>query len=521
MAHNVHDTVSNVDVLSDEQKPGKVAKPRASTGVPGLDNVLSGGLPIGHLYLIEGDPGTGKTTIGLQFLMQGARAGERVLYVALSESKRELIEGAESHGWSLEDVGIYEFAPTEQSLRSEDQYSHFHPAEIEFQDTTQHILEKLEALQPTRVVFDSLSELRLLARDSLRFRRQILALKHFFLNRSCTVLLLDDRTADGHDLQLQSIAHGVIMLERLQREYGVERRRLRVSKLRACPFREGFHDYLIETGGVKVYPRLVAGEHRQEEPEGMATSGIAALDQLWFGGIPRGTSTLVIGPAGSGKSSIVTSYAVAAAERKERAAIFNFDETLATIYRRSAQLGADLRAQVKSGMITIAQLDPAEVSPGQFVDQVRAAVEIDGARIIVIDSLNGFLNAMSGEHMLVAQMHELLTFLNQRGVVTLLVLTLSGMLGSSLSMPVDLSYLSDNVLVLRFFEAGGRLRKAISVVKKRSGKHEDTIRELTFSPKGIHIGEALTEFSGVMTGVPTLVEHSSTLKKRVDESESK
>lgn len=495
--------------MSDDEsadiRAASVAKARVSTGIAGLDDILSGGLPAGHLYLIEGQPGTGKTTLGLQFLMSGAEVGERSLYVTLSESKIELEEGAHSHGWSLKGVEIYEFAPTEASLRPEDQYSHFHPSEIEFQDTTQHILEKIEALQPSRVVFDSLSELRLLARDSLRFRRQILALKHFFLNRGCTVLLLDDRTSEGNDLQLQSIAHGVVMLERIQREFGVERRRMRVAKLRASRFREGFHDYSIETGGIQVYPRLVAGEHRHQDPEGLAASGIPSLDSLWFGGIPRGTSTLVIGPAGSGKSSVAGAYVSAAARRGERAAMFNFDETLATIYRRSDQLGGDLRNMVERGLVSISQLDPAELSPGQFVGQVRDAVEKDNARVIVIDSLNGFLNAMSGEQMLVSHMHELLTFLNQRGVVTLLVLTLSGMLGPNMSVPVDMSYLSDNVLVLRFFEAAGRLRKAVSVVKKRSGPHKDTIHELSFSSGGITIGEPLTDFRGVMTGVPSLV----------------
>jgi circadian clock protein KaiC len=475
----------------------------ARTGVPGLDDVLSGGLPIGHLYLIEGDPGAGKTTIGLQFLMHGAEQGEPVLYVTLSESKAELESGAESHGWSLEGVQIYEFAPTEQNLEPEDQYSHFHPSEVEFQDTTQHILDRIKALEPKRVVFDSLSELRLLARDSLRFRRQILALKHFFIHRGCTVLLLDDRTTDGQDMQLQSIAHGVIMLERLQREYGVERRRMRVAKLRGSRYREGFHDYTIETGGVCVFPRLVAGEHRQEPSEGVAASGIPDLDRLWYGGVPRGTSTLLMGPAGSGKSSIATKYAIAAAERGEVAAVFNFDETLSTIYLRSAQMGADVRPHIKAGMLQITQLDPAEVSPGQFVGLVRTAVETGGARVVVIDSLNGFLNAMSGEQMLVSHMHELLTFLNQRGVATFIVLTFSGMIGPHLTVPIDLTYLSDNVLVLRFFEAGGRLRKAVSVVKKRSGKHEDTIHELTFSSAGISLSQPLTEFRGILTGVPT------------------
>jgi circadian clock protein KaiC len=499
------------------QKP--LAKLRACTGVPGLDDVLSGGLPVGHLYLIEGDPGAGKTTIGLQFLMQGAARGEHVLYVTLSESKAELESGAESHGWSLQGVEVYEFAPTEQSLQPEDQYSHFHPSEVEFQDTTQHILDRIKELEPQRVVFDSLSELRLLARDSLRFRRQILALKHFFLNRGCTVLLLDDRTTDGRDMQLQSIAHGVVMLERLQREYGVERRRMRIAKLRGSRYREGFHDYTIEEGGVSVFPRLVAGEHRQEPTEGTASSGIPALDRLWGDGIPRGTSTLLIGPAGTGKSSIATTYVTAAAERGEVAAIFNFDETLSTIYLRSAQIGADLRPHIKDGKVRITQLDPAEVSPGQFVGLVRAAVEQDGARVIVIDSLNGLLNAMSGEQMLVSHVHELLTFLNQRGVVTLVVLTASGIIGTQISVPIDLTYLSDNVLMLRYFEARGRLRKALSVVKKRTGKHEDTIHELTFSPEGINVSESLSDFLGIMSGVP-IDGRASTVWRSAGEPES-
>lgn len=493
--------------MSNERRDNAVS--RVSTGVPGLDDVLYGGFPLGHLYLIEGDPGAGKTTVGLQFLMCGASRNERVLYVTLSESKSELEEAARSHGWSLDGVEVYEFAPTEENLRPEDQYSHFHPSEVEFQDTTQHILEKIEAIRPKLVVFDSLSELRLLARDSLRFRRQVLALKHFFINRGCTVLLLDDRTTSDRDLQLQSIAHGVIMLERLQREYGVERRRMRVAKLRGSRFREGFHDYTIETGGVSVYPRLVAAEHRQEEPEGTVLSGNEAIDALWMGGIPRGTSTLVIGPAGSGKSSIVTTYAAGAAERGELAVIFNFDETLATIYRRSAQLGADLRTHVNSGLLRIVQLEPAELSPGEFVGKVRESVEKGGARVVIIDSLNGFVNAMEGERTLLAQMHELLTFLNQCGVATFLVLAISGMLGVSMSKPVDMSYLSDNVLILRFFEAGGRLRKAVSVVKKRGGNHEDTIRELSFSPEGITIGEPLSEFHGVLTGAPAYFGSSS------------
>lgn len=493
---------TRIVLMSGGRRGISAPKPRVSTGVPGLDDVLYGGLPVGHVYLLEGDPGSGKTTVGLQFLMLGAAQNESSVYVTLSESKAELEEGADSHGWCLKGVEICEFAPTEESLRPEDQYSQFHPSEVEFQDTNQRILEKLDKLQPKRVVFDSLSELRLLAHDSLRFRRQILALKSFFINRDCTVLLLDDSTSQARDSQIASIFHGVIMLERVQRDYGVERRRMRVAKLRASAFREGFHDYTIEREGVFVYPRLVAGEHRHEEPVGAASSGIAALDALWMDGIPRGTSTLITGPAGSGKSAVVSTYAAAAAKRGETVALFNFDETLSTIYQSSAGIGADLREPAESKMVRITQLDPAEISPGQFVSQVRAAVEKGGARMVIVDSVNGFLNAMLGEQMLVAQIHELLTFLNQRGVVTLLVLSLSGMPGGTTSAPVNMSYLSDNVLTLRFFESAGRLRKAISVVKKRSGKHDDTIRELSMSSSGIDISEPLAQFRGVLTGVP-------------------
>ncbi len=478
---------------------------RVSAGIAGLDDVLSGGFPHGHFFLIEGEPGTGKTTLGLQFLMEGARRGEHVLYVTLSESQKEIEKVARSHGWSLKGLTIFEFTPTEASLRPEDQYSAFHPSEVEFQDTTQNILNEVDRVQPTRVVLDSLSEIRLLARDSLRYRRQVLALKHFFTNRNCTVLLLDDRTSGAQDMQLQSIAHGVLMLEKIVRDFGKTRRRIQVSKMRGAIYREGFHDYTIETGGVVVCPRLVASEHRVVPAEGYATSGLPELDALWGDGLDLGTSTLLLGPAGSGKSSVAMSYAIAAAQRGEPASVFLFEESLHIACKRAAALNMDPRPHLDSGMLHIQQIDPAELSPGEFVQVVRGSVEKGGVKVVVIDSLNGFLNAMPGEQHLALQMHELLSFLNQRGIVTLLVLAQSGMLGPAMSSPVDLSYLADNVLLFRYFEADGKVRKAISVVKKRSGEHEDTIRELRMRMGRIIVGEALSDFRGVLTGVPVYV----------------
>ncbi len=481
-----------------------------STGIAGLDDVLNGGVPRGHFFLVQGEPGAGKTTLGLQFLMEGRRRGERVLYVTLSESLREIEKVARSHRWSLEGVTIYEFTPTEDSLRAEDQYSAFHPADVEFQDAMQNILDKVEAVEPTRTVIDSLSEIRLLARDSLRYRRQVLALKHYFTNRNCTVLLLDDRTSTEQDLQLQSIAHGVLTLETVPRDYGRTRRRVQIAKMRGSVYREGYHDYMIATGGVQVYPRLVASEHRQETPNGTASSGHAQLDKLWGGGLDRGTSTLLLGPAGSGKSTIALGYAVSAAARGEFVAMFLFEELTYLACKRGAGLGIDPSRYLEAGKLDMEQIDPAELSPGEFVQRVRNAVEINNAKVVIIDSLNGFINAMPGESHLPLQMHELLGFLNQRGVLTLLVLSQAGLMGTNMVTPVDLSYLADNVMLFRYFEAEGRVRKALSVVKKRSGMHEDTIRELHMSEGRVVIGDALTSFRGVLTGVPHYVGSVST-----------
>ncbi|MDZ4799124.1 MAG: ATPase domain-containing protein [Bryobacteraceae bacterium] len=489
--------------VSRESLPVDYPDERVSSGVVGLDDVLGGGFPQGHSFLVQGEPGTGKTTLGLQFLMDGARRGEQVLYVTLSESQREIEKVARSHGWTLENLTIFEYTPTEDSLRPEDQYSAFHPSEVEFQDTTQNILAEVDRVQPARVVLDSLSEIRLLARDSLLYRRQVLALKHFFTNRNCTVLLLDGRTGTVQDLQLQSIAHGVLMLEKVPREYGRTRRRLQVSKLRGSKYREGYHDYSIETGGIRVYPRLVANEHRAGAVSGTVSSGLAELDSLWGGAIDRGTSTLLLGPAGSGKSSVSMSYAVAAVERGETAAMFLFEEWTRLACTRAASLGMDVTSWLEKKKLFMEQIDPAELSPGEFVQRVRETLEEHKPTVIVIDSLNGFINAMPGEHHLVIMMHELLMFLNQRGAATFVVLSQAGLMGDAITSPVDLSYLADNVLLFRYFEAHGRFRKALSVVKKRSGGHEDTIRELSMAGGRIHIGPALKEFRGVLTGVPT------------------
>jgi circadian clock protein KaiC len=491
------------------------------TGIPGLDYILSGGLPANHLYLVEGDPGTGKKTLALQYLLNGRANGEKGLYVTLSETKAELMTVAASHGWSLDGIGLFELESLEQRLQAEQQYTVFHPSEIELGETTRHICDQVEKLQPSRVVFDSLSEMRLLARDPLRYRRQVLALKQFFAGRQCTVILLDDRTSVETDLQLQSISHGVIALERVGVEYGGARRRLIVSKMRGLQFREGRHDFNIERGGLVVYPRLVAAEHKREGgnrgqvPRELARSGIAGLDTLLGGGLHYGTSTLALGPAGSGKSTLVTQFARTMALAGERVACYVFEETRDNFLDRAAGLGMDLRETIDSGVITVEQIDPAEISPGEFAQKVRSAVEggPDGkkARIVVIDSLNGYLNSMPSENFLVIQMHELLMYLNERGVLTLMVLAQHGLMGSAMQAPVDVTYLADTVIILRYFEAFGEVRQAIAVVKKRTGGHERSIREFKLSANGIEVGEPLKHFEGVLTGVPSFTGRRDTL----------
>jgi circadian clock protein KaiC len=483
---------------------------RISTGIAGLDDILRGGLDRDRLYLIEGTPGTGKTTLALQYLLEGSNKGEKGLYVTLSESEKELRTVAVRHGWSLDALSIFELVPPEASLDPEREQTLFHPAELELSETSKLIFERVAELEPLRVVFDSLSEMRLLAQNPLRYRRQILALKHFFSGRNCTVVLLDDLSSNANDLQLHSIAHGVILLEQLALDYGAERRRLRVIKMRGTKFRGGYHDFTIQTGGIAIYPRLVASEHHKAFIGEKTKSGSTELDALLGGGLPRGTSALLIGGAGVGKSSVAITFAVAAAERGENASIFAFDEGLGTLYARAAGLGIPLQAHIDSRRISLQQIDPAEMSPGEFAHSVRRAVEQQNARVIVIDSLNGYLNAMPDERFLVLQMHELLGYLNQLGVVTIVVLAQHGLMGPMQS-PVDMSYLSDTVIMLRYFEAGGRVRRAISVVKNRSGVHEDTIREFQLTSDGIKAGPPLTDFSGIFSGTPTYVGGSKPL----------
>ena len=485
---------------------------RLKTGIEGLDNILEGGLPSGHLYLIEGDPGTGKTTLALQFLLSGIASGESALYVTLSESAKELRDVAASHGWSLDKVQIFELLPDEEALRPERQYTVFHPSEVELGDTTKAIVAQVEEVNPKRVVIDSLSELRMLAQDPLRYRRQILAFKQYFSGKQRTVLLLDDRTNTSRDLQLQSIAHGVIALENLPRDYGVKRRRMEVLKLRGSSFREGFHDYSIKKGGLSVYPRLLASEHKTRFAREQISSGIKALDSLVGGGIDRGTSTLVMGPAGAGKSTIAAKYAFAAMQRGEAASVYLFDEGVTSYLARLKSLGFDAEPFVNDGHLILRQIDVAELSPGEFSNMVRESVEADRAKVVIIDSLNGFLNAMPGERYLPMQLHELTTFLNQKGVASFMVLAQYGLIGREMQSPVDVSYLADSVLLLRFFETRGEVRQAISMIKKRSGAHERTIRELRLH-HGIVVGDPLFNFKGVLTGVPDVLVQK---RRRVD-----
>ncbi|HXS42877.1 MAG TPA: ATPase domain-containing protein [Stellaceae bacterium] len=475
--------------------------PRVSTGSAGLDDILCGGFDPNRMYLYEGRPGTGKTTLALQFLLNGARQGERVLYVTLSETLPELQLVAHRHGWSLDGIDVFELVTPETTLDPARELTILHPAELELGETTKLVCDKVAGLNPARVVFDSLSEMRLLAQSALRYRRQVLALKHFFASRDCTVILLDDLTSGNNDLQLHSISHGVVLLEQLAVEYGAERRRLRVVKMRGIDFRGGFHDFTIERGGLHIYPRLIAAEHHKDFIGELTPSGNAELDQLLGGGLERGTNALLLGAAGVGKSSLALTYALAAAQRGEQTAYFGFDEGRGTLMARARSLGLPLQAALDSGGVRYQQIDPAELSPGEFASIVRSSVEADQARIIVIDSLTGYLNAMPDERFLILQLHELLTYLGQQGVLCILILAQHGLVGP-METPLDISYLSDAVLMLRYFEASGTVRRAISVVKKRSGQHEHTIREFRLTDHGLKLGPPLTNFSGIFSGTP-------------------
>lgn len=475
---------------------------RISCGVAALDDVLHGGLLPGRLYLVDGNPGAGKTTLAMQFLLDGARHGEAVLYITLSETADELIAGAASHDWSLEGVEVMELISGDLELLEGDELMMFQPSEVELSETTKRILAAIESSSPKRVVVDSLSELRLLSQNSLRYRRQILALKQFFSQRDCTVLMLDDRTAEGADLQLQSIAHGVISLEHTAPVYGRALRHLRVVKFRGSDFRSGFHHMKLTKRGLEVYPRLVATDHQSEFPHQSIKSGVQALDALFGDGIDVGTSTLVVGPAGSGKSTIALQYVSAAVKSGKHAALFTFDESRSTLLARAASMNIALPVGNGPGQVNVCQVDPAEISPGEFAHMVRNAVEANGAKIVVLDSLNGYVNAMVDGHYLTAQLHELLSYLGNQGVTSFLIAAQSGMIAGQMGTPGDASYLADTVIYMRFFEHAGRVKKAISVLKKRSGAHEDTIREVWFNSDGVHLSEPLKAFRGILTGVP-------------------
>ncbi len=476
-----------------------------ATGVPGLDDILRGGLPKNRIYLIQGDPGVGKTTIALQFLLEGARRGENALYITLSETKEELEAVCVSHGWDIGSIHLFELSSLTDQLQDEASSTFFRPSEIELNRTTQALLKEVERVKPSRVVFDSLSEMRMLAETPLRYRRQILDLKQFFTGKHCTVLLLDDSPSGARDLQIESVAHGVIGLEKSSPDYGINRRRLNVHKVRGVQFKEGHHDFIIKRGGVSIFPRLVAAEHHVPFRRAAFPSGVAELDSLLGGGLDRGTSSMFMGPPGTGKSTLAMKFACAVASSGERIYFLCFDETVGTLVNRSAQLGMNVDGFVKSGMIKLEQIDPAEISPGELASRIVSSVRENSVRMVVIDSINGYLNAMPDDRFLNLQLHELLTFLNQHGVITIIILAQQGLMGTMQSA-VDLTYLADAVVLWRYYEAFGSVKQALSVIKKRSGRHERTIRDIKVGAGGIVVGPPLKNMQGVLAGVPFLVD---------------
>ncbi|HEU0071039.1 MAG TPA: ATPase domain-containing protein [Alphaproteobacteria bacterium] len=478
---------------------------KAGTGIAGLDDILRGGFARSHSYLVEGDPGTGKTTLALQFLLEGSRNGEKGIYITLSETERELRSGAASHGWALDkNIKIFELAPPESLLDAEQQQSLLYSSDLELGETTKLIFDAIDKFKAQRVVLDSLSEIRLLAQGSLRYRRQVLALKHYFAKQGATVLMLDDMTSDIGDRTLHSIVHGVIRLEEMAPDYGAQRRRMRVVKYRGQSYRGGYHDFAIKTGGLAIFPRLVALEHKTGYKRTQLKSGIDQLDSLLGGGVETGSSTLLIGPAGTGKTLYALQFALAAIARGEKAALFQFDEELTLMFDRMKAMGIDLEKLRDDGKLIIEQVDAAELSPGEFVHRVRALVDSAQAKTVIIDSLNGYSTAMPQENSLILHIHELLQYLNRQGVATFLTVAQHGLVGD-MRTPVDITYLADTVILLRFFEALGQVKRAASVVKKRAGRHEDSIREYRIGITGLVIGEPLTQFQGVLRGVPVYV----------------
>jgi circadian clock protein KaiC len=490
--------------------------PKAASGTSGLDDILSGGFTRGALFLLEGNPGTGKTTIALRFLMEGERAGERSLYITLAETKEELINGAASHGWVLgPNTEVFELQPPESLLNPEHAQTLLYSSDLELGETAKMIFDAVDRIRPSRVVIDSLSEIRLLAQSSLRYRRQVLAIKHYLARRGATVLALDDLTTDAADKTAHSIAHGVVRLEELAPNYGAERRRMRVVKYRGQAYRGGYHDMTITTGGINIFPRLVSGQHRSKFTATNVSSGSAKLDALLGGGLEKGSSALVLGPAGTGKSLLCLKFAVAAISRGEKAALYVFDEELGLLFRRMKKMGIDLEALRDSGSLFIEQVDAAELSPGEFAHRVRTCVDQHAVRTVILDSLNGYQAAMPEEQSLILHMHELLQYLNRQGATTFLTVAQHGLV-NEMKSPVDITYLADTVILLRYFEALGRVRRAISLIKMRTGAHEDTIRELRISDRGITLGEPLSEFQGILRGVPNYVGPTAPLLREED-----
>jgi circadian clock protein KaiC len=479
---------------------------RCATGVEGLDEVLGGGLPRNRLYLVQGDPGVGKTTVGLQFLLQGVKQGEPVLYITMSETKEELQGVADSHGFDLEGITVFELTEVQSQLGEPADSTFFRPSEVELNRLTEALTSQIDGLKPTRIVFDSLSEMRLLAETSLRYRRQILSFKQYFNGRSCTVLFLDDCTADREPMDIESIAHGVITLRRISPEYGISRRQVNIQKVRGVKFREGNHDLILRTGGMVVFPRLVAAEHHGSFAREAFPSGIPGLDALLGGGLDRGTSNMFMGPPGTGKSTVALHFVHRAAQLGERSLVLTFDETLGTLLYRAEQLGMDLKPYIAQGLVQIEQINPAEISPGEMAHRIRGNGGSSPAPFVVIDSINGYLNAMPAERHLDLQLHELLAFLNQHGVITIMILAQQGIVGATMHSAVDLTYLADTVLLMRYFEHRGEVRQAISIIKKRSGDHERAIREIRIDTGGIQVGDPLKHMQGVLTGVPRIFE---------------
>ncbi|MDB6130660.1 MAG: circadian clock protein KaiC [Verrucomicrobiales bacterium] len=496
---------------------------RCPSGVEGLDEILCGGLPQDCFYLVQGDPGSGKTTLALQFLLEGVRLGEKVYYITLSETRRELLKVALSHGWDLLKIPLLELSAMEIMLRPEAQTTVFHPSEVELNKITELLMKGVREIRPSRIVFDSLSEFRLIAESPLRYRRQLLALKQEFSKLKSTVLLLDDKMGNdqnGSDPHVLSLTHGVLDMEQLSPDYGSSRRRIKIRKLRGVKFREGYHDYDIATGGLRIFPRLIASEHHLPFRMEPVSSGIKELDQLFGGGLDRGSTTLILGPAGTGKSTLALQYACQMAKTGEKSVVFTFDETRKVMIERATALGLEIEKHIASGKLTAQQVDPAELSPGEFAVRVKRQVE-SGCKLVIIDSLNGYMNSMPGEQYLTNQLHELASYLNQQGIITILVLAQHGLV-SAAEAPVDLSYLADTVVNLRYFEAYGGVKQALTMVKKRSGHHEKSIREYRLeSGKGIQVGEPLTQFHGLLSNTPVFQGTSQQILQQMETNEGK